>query len=275
MYREYYNIEGKNLYPQIYNAYFGINKYDSNVTFGPSFAEMYVIHYVISGKGHYLHNNTTYFEVKTGDVFIVKPKEITMHRSDGEEPWTVCWFAFLGDSVEKMLEFMGITDFVIPQKNTIFYDACMECINYYETNEVKSQIMLESYLLKALSGIEKSIKGEVKPDSKWVELAKSYIDVNYSSGITVSDIANFIGINRSHFYRLFKTREGISPQEYINNLRMKKAKEFIKNNIPFKEIAPMVGLSDVYHFSKFFKSKFGITPSEYRERYMQKKTTKD
>ena len=83
--------------------------------------------------------------------------------------------------------------------------------------------------------------------------------------LTVSEVAESVGISESHFRRLFKSVYNISPVKYINLMRINRAKELIRySTYSFSHIAPETGFANVYYFSRMFKKEVGCTPSEYR-----------
>ena len=63
--------------------------------------------------------------------------------------------------------------------------------------------------------------------------------------------------------RVFKKSEGVSPQEYLIRLRLKRGREFIEKGFNVSETATMCGFSDVFSFSKAFKKQLGVSPSGY------------
>ena len=82
--------------------------------------------------------------------------------------------------------------------------------------------------------------------------------------ITVDSISRLFGFERSYLYRIFKKRYGIGIKEYITEVRMQKAAEFLKDGFSVKESAHMVGYIDEFNFSKAYKSRYGISPSKVR-----------
>jgi two-component system response regulator YesN len=65
---------------------------------------------------------------------------------------------------------------------------------------------------------------------------------------------------------MFKKELGKNFVDYLNEIRIEKAKELLKD-VQYKayEIAEMVGIPDAHYFSKLFKKYVGVTPTEYRE----------
>lgn len=99
-----------------------------------------------------------------------------------------------------------------------------------------------------------------------VETAKRYIEDHYQDNISQDALAkDILFVNASYFSRVFKEQEGISFSKYVKNLRLEKAKDFLKKyDCPISQIAGMVGFNDISYFVSSFKKKFGMTPGEYR-----------
>ena len=98
------------------------------------------------------------------------------------------------------------------------------------------------------------------PNSVYVEHAVNYIAANFDKRLKI------IGVNRSYLTSSFKKSLGCSPQEYLMNLRIEKAKTLLKNgDIQVSEVAARVGYGDPLAFSKVFKARTGRSPREYKE----------
>jgi transcriptional regulator GlxA family with amidase domain len=73
-----------------------------------------------------------------------------------------------------------------------------------------------------------------------------------------------VGLSQPQLYRNIKASTGLSPNEFIRNIRLKKAAQLIDAQAgSISQIAYDVGFSDPKYFSKCFKTLFGKTPSEY------------
>ncbi len=93
-----------------------------------------------------------------------------------------------------------------------------------------------------------------------------YLKKNYSMPVTINDLSEFVGLDRTQIYRLFVEQFGISPKEYLLTIRMEKAKQLlVSTDLPVKSISFSVGYQDPYLFSKMFKKKVGISPKGYRD----------
>ena len=81
------------------------------------------------------------------------------------------------------------------------------------------------------------------------------------------EIAKKLHISHEHFSRIFKHETGSSPKRYLNDIRMKKAAEYLtKEDSSVTRTAKNVGFPDVLSFSRAFKAYYGCTPTEYKRR---------
>lgn len=92
-----------------------------------------------------------------------------------------------------------------------------------------------------------------------------YFDKHYMEDLTILDLAKNFNMSTSYFSHFFKQYAQKSVIEYINELRVLRAKTFLeKEEASISEIATRVGFSDINYFSRKFKAISGITPTEYR-----------
>lgn len=109
--------------------------------------------------------------------------------------------------------------------------------------------------------------GKYSPEvSRHIFLAKRYIDTNYSAFIDVTEVARDAHMSYGYFSRCFHELVGSSVSDYITQVRIKNAQEYLtctSNSI--QQIASDVGYSDEKYFSRIFKKIMGCTPSEYRK----------
>lgn len=105
-------------------------------------------------------------------------------------------------------------------------------------------------------------------DQKFMEKVLETIDRNLDNGdLMVEDIASEVSMSRSVFFKKLKTLTGLSPIEFLKEIRMKRAAQLIETEeYNMAQIAYMVGFNDSHYFSKCFKQQYGITPTEYKEK---------
>lgn len=93
--------------------------------------------------------------------------------------------------------------------------------------------------------------------------AIGYVDINYARGIRLQDVARLFGIESTYFSKQFKKRTGRNFNDYITELRMKRARRLLElGNYTVAEVAELVGYQSQRHFSRLFKQHTGRYPSE-------------
>lgn len=92
-----------------------------------------------------------------------------------------------------------------------------------------------------------------------------YIQLHLGTPFSLKQIAENLSMNPSYLSRLFKEETGISLTEYINQQRIRAAKNYLQlDTTTITEVAFMVGYNDVNYFIKRFKKIVGLTPTQYR-----------
>ena len=91
-----------------------------------------------------------------------------------------------------------------------------------------------------------------------------YLIQNYTHPLTNDELSAQTEFSTSYFRKLFHDVYGVSPLEYLQNLRISKAKEMLRNNVgSISEIAASLGYANIYDFSRTFKRETGLSPSAY------------
>jgi AraC family transcriptional regulator of adaptative response / methylphosphotriester-DNA alkyltransferase methyltransferase len=104
------------------------------------------------------------------------------------------------------------------------------------------------------------------PDSEWVDLITEYIDQHFTEKLTLESLATICHGSPYHMHRTFKKIKGITPVEYIQQVRVQAAKKYlIETNKAIGDIALCVGMANTPYFITLFKKKTGLTPVQFRQ----------
>ncbi len=113
---------------------------------------------------------------------------------------------------------------------------------------------------------EESLRVRNGKAKELVLIAKNYMDSDYDRGITVNDAASYVFLSQGYFTRAFKDEIGVSPMNYLMNVRINKACDLLGNeDIKVSAIATSVGFASAQRFNVAFKKYKGVTPMEYRK----------
>jgi signal transduction histidine kinase/DNA-binding response OmpR family regulator/Tfp pilus assembly protein PilF len=104
-------------------------------------------------------------------------------------------------------------------------------------------------------------------DEKFLQRAKQIVETHMSnSAFGVEKMAEEILLSRAQMFRKLKAISGLSPNEFINDIRLQKAADLIRAKADtLTQISYSVGYSEQSYFAKRFRKKFGVTPSEYNK----------
>jgi AraC family transcriptional regulator of arabinose operon len=134
--------------------------------------------------------------------------------------------------------------------------------------ELKRNGLLNVFLSIIAASPQASAKNEADRTNHYVRKAIEFIHSNYCNPIKITEVADFVSINRSYLYTLFMNTIGISPHQFLANFRIDKAAELLKiTNFSVESIALSCGYMDSLVFTKAFKQMKGISPSTYRKSF--------
>ncbi|HOO27249.1 MAG TPA: AraC family transcriptional regulator [Lachnospiraceae bacterium] len=253
----------------------GCQKCLPHYDFGPIIRENFVLHYIIAGCGT-LYLSEKAFPVSAGEAFITPPNVLTYYQADAEHPWNYMWLHFNGKKVIEFIRMLGITDTSPIFRSKYSSQKIEACITEILRNHEKELFCIGSmYCLFQQMQEQTELAAEKKDyDSQLLYIRKAieFIQRKYFEPIRITNIANYCGLNRSYLTKIFKEATGYSPQEYLINYRIIKAKNLLrKHDIPVSYVAHSVGYTDPLAFSKLFKHKVGIAPCDYYEEYLAHK----
>lgn len=238
-------------------------------TFGPAIRQHYLVHYVTRGKGRLWMNDTCYV-IEKDTMFLIRPGITCVYQADKDDPWEYCWICIDGYDVENMLNNSGfdkVNLLFFDKSNGEVRDAMLNFIFYFSKYK-NNEYMLLSRLYNIFGHMKIQMKKQ-QAKSIHVERAIDYIYENYSKNISVTDIAEYLGIDRTYLYRLFKEEYNMSPQKYLLNFRLKTAMNKLEGgNMSIADIAYSCGFNDASAFCHQFKKVYKDTPLNYR-RYPQ------
>ena len=260
-------------FSDLYLCYCGYAKCEPLHSFGPAVRSNYLIHYILEGKGHYRAGGKRY-NLQAGQGFLIEPGTKIFYEADEKDPWTYLWVGFHGRRAEEYLRDAGLGDgrlIFCSERGEELKKLVVRMLKNY-TITATDQFLLEGSLYLFLSILAedtaRSPAQEHGVDNMYIKKALGYIQDNYGHSIRVADIAEYVCINRSYLYTLFREHVGSSPQEYLSDYRLARAEEFLKGmELSVESVDYSCGYRDPAAFGRAFKEKNGITPLQYRKRY--------
>ena len=225
----------------------------------PSITEVtYEIIYVVSGTV-YLEENGVSYELKTGDMIILKPDVNHKGYKDSTGKTSFYWVHFFAKDLESLTNgkwlFSGVNQ-----------DYIFKEMLHFSRKENSSPVMPELLLTQFLINNVQDTSDE--KSRKLVKDIFEWTRINASPSLKATDIAKNFCYSVDHLSRLIKKEYGKNLKQLITDLIVEKAKSLLLNtNWSVKEIGASLEFGDFNKFLKFFKYHTGKAPSEYRNSY--------
>lgn len=257
----------------------GLSRTEPFHSFGPAIKPHYLIHFVLSGKGKFSIGGKEY-PLEQGYGFLIPPEELVFYQADEEEPWTYIWVGFGGSQAFNLIKSMGLSlsnPVFKSEKEQELYQAVKDMMGHNTfgiANDLRRNGQLHLFLSLIAEGVSIKDAGENGRADNYVRRAVEFIQSNYCNPIKITDVADYVCINRSYLYTLFHNATGMSPQQFLTTFRITKATELLQlTSLPVESIALSCGYTDPLVFSKSFRQMKKMSPSAYRKE-MQKGETR-
>lgn len=255
---------------------FGMEQCSPSHSYGPAARNHFLFHYIISGTGTLYADDSTgttkTYHLKSGEGFLIFPNQITTYIADKELPWEYVWIEFDGLRAKEAMDTAGFSldRPIFHTKKRDMSQKMEEELVYIAThsdetifNIIGHLYLFLDYFMRAT--VSTVVKGSTKLQDYYIKEAITYIEQNFQNDISVVDIANRLGINRSYFGKIFKQTLKQTQQEFLINYRMIKATELLRlTKMSIGDISKAVGYENQLHFSRAFKKIYNISPREWR-----------
>ena len=249
----------------------GKNIAKPNYHVGPQITERYSLHFVLEGKVIYRFKGKN-IKVGKGDIFALYPginHEYKTLCNDPKSPLKMYWLDFAGPQALDFLQMAGIystSPYLKGRLNCHIREQINQIIQLLGLRNMteKDYFLMQSLFYKVLFQIAEDRKKKSLNSQELVEKSIEFIHTHYRGNITVEEISNFVGLNRSYFSRIFSKHTGMSPKSYLQKKKMDAAIEFLQDeNSTVTEVALSLGYHDLYSFTKAFTNYYGKSPSNY------------
>ena len=229
--------------------------------------------FVASGKTHFYIGGKEQI-VTAGHMVLFQPKEEQHYEYFGEDKPEVYWVHFTGSAVKEILR-----SYDIPLDEHVFFagtpaaytELFKNMIEEFQTCKVGYKEMLEMNLRQLFLMIQRT-RLEKPPlvttaVQQEMDFARQYFHEHYNEPINIEEYAQSRHTSISLFMRNFKKVYGVSPKQYLLNIRMNNAQNLLETtDYTVAEIAAIVGYDNSLYFSRIYHKQKGQAPSDYRKR---------
>lgn len=228
------------------------------------------LHYVLKGTGYFVYDRKN-ITVKEGSLVIFNSNVLHQGISEDKEFDALVIIFEMSAFSKEIADYNVIFQSLIEEDDRVQELLTSICKEDMERNHgyklaIKGKLyelityLFRNYVTESLSARENTLR---LYNLGRINTVVQYIQENYSEPVTNRELADLIHLSEYRFCHLFKESMGKSPINYINEVRLKKAYELIKekeNSI--SEVAVKVGFSDYNNFGRLFRKYYGFPPSK-------------
>jgi AraC-like DNA-binding protein/quercetin dioxygenase-like cupin family protein len=216
---------------------------------GPAIHDYVLVHTVLSGRGSYRTRGQSY-TCRGGDSFVIFPDELFSYQADAEEPWHYVWVSFIGSNAVRLLGSMGVT----PDRPIIrgarladlrpLYNSLQESLHQTD-DPALADLEASGWLRLILVHMGRICRGNgthAEPDTaaidRQIEQAIRFMSLHYTQPVSIEQLSRTLGYHRTHLSRMFKRTTGLSPKQYLMQIRLERAQTLLSDtSMPIDQVA--------------------------------------
>lgn len=236
--------------------------------YGPAKRGYFLIHFVLSGYGKFKCAEGE-FDVGPGQGFLILPDETTYYQADNQTPWHYAWVGYRGRLAESITAAAGLdaNNRIFTASDPLFAWQILLDMRTDARELRLNQLASAGGLMRFIAHIspQNATQGAVSSAKSYCDKALWYMEGNFERAVSIQETADFVGLSRSHLYRLMVAECGQTPKEALLSIRMRHARRLLREtNHSLEEIAHLIGLQTGAQFGVAFRQMHGITPGQYR-----------
>ncbi len=226
----------------------------------------YQLLYIYKGRGEFLINKKRMF-CDAGTIILYRPGEEQFYSYFCEDAPEVFWIHFTGSDVEEILNKYSIKSGYVGESSYLKH-MFQEIIVELQLKKTGYETMIICEFCKMIAWISRTMQDTNKTVGEDIHMDQLilHLNQNYQKEWSVKEMADYCGFSVGYFGHIFKKTMQVSPMQYLTELRMSKAKDFLmEEGMRIAEVADLVGYKDPLYFSRVFKKTVGCSPADYRE----------
>jgi AraC-like DNA-binding protein len=234
--------------------------------------------YISSGGGMLESKPNFSTSIEAGHAFLLFPGVWHRYTPHAETGWHEHWIGFDGEIARRWLRhrFFSPNNPVVKigAEDTVLA-TFSRMIQAIRANRPALQQILAgatNNLMGLFYSAQNAQSAVDTQNANVIEGAITRIQDEFGRSLDMKALAQELGVSYSWFRHTFTAHTGLSPHQYLLELRLVRARSLLaETELPVKEIALQTGFEDELYFSRLFRQKLNLTPSQWRSRSRQPK----
>jgi AraC family transcriptional regulator of arabinose operon len=250
-----------------YAAYTKVERAWEDIDYTPMLNKFY---YIMEGEGFLRIRGQTFYP-KPQELYLLPANSIQSYGTINDNTFGKYWCHFTAKIGEiHLFDVLETPSFIRIDQPERWKDRFERLVDYSFSDKLTSRLQTNSILLELIAAyIEQcdKVKFNLKaaPAFEKMNVVLQHIETHLKDNLTVEALAQIAHFHPNYFIQIFKNFTGNSPIQYINRVRLDKAKHLLTmTELNVSAIADAVGL-ELSYFSRMFREHNGLSPSAYRE----------
>ncbi|MGY5385814.1 AraC family ligand binding domain-containing protein [Bacillus spizizenii] len=234
------------------------------------FHDYYVIGFIEKGQ-RYLACQDQEYIINPGDLLLFNPRDThSCEQIDGRTLDYRC-INVMPDVMEKAVkEITGAGHLPYFSQHVLFRHELTTSLQelHILISKEKQALRKEELFLHLLEELirhysDVTFLSSIPEPSDEVKMVCEFLEEHYTENVTLNDLSELTGWSKYHLLRSFTKQKGITPNSYLETIRINQAKKLLEQGVRPIDAAFQTGFSDQSHMTKFFKRQVGLTPKQY------------
>jgi AraC-like DNA-binding protein len=227
---------------------------------------------ITQGKGWLETGESGRKVIGDGAVFLLLPGVWHRYRPDPSTGWSESWIEIRGPLAEELLggESSIARKSILSPAESPGISEVMHRIHSLAEDPGSTRPELAAEALRCLAILSKGTQTTADKDSRGrITLrAERYLAEHHAEALDMTDVARKLSVSYSSFRRSFTKQTGLSPWQYVLQLRLERASRLLQTSDgTLDDIASQLGFSSAFHLSSAFKKAYGESPSIWRKKH--------
>ena len=228
----------------------------------------YLLLYTLGGSGKLLYGEREY-SLLPGDAAFLDCMPFQRYETGPEGFWHLKFAHVYGLSVAHYYELFtkeGANVIRLPAAShaPFYLDRLLQL---YRPRAVNSDLIASMHIVELLTELILNAQSLTPYGAEdYLLRAAEFLESHYAEKLTLDTLSDHLSVSKYHLQRQFKAHFGITPTQYLTNLRINRAKELLRTTaMPVYEICERIGMENPSYMIKLFRGHEGMTPYGYRK----------